>query len=164
MIVVADTSVISHLVQSGMIHVLPDLFERILIPSQVKNELTHSNAPEATRSFIKYPPSWLLIQEPKRIEIIERLDPGETAAIHLSMETNAGLLLIDDKVGRKISAGEPWNLTVLGTLGLLEHAANIGRIDLHHALSKLIKSNFFIDPRLAENALARNERRKSDKR
>lgn len=93
MIVVADTSPVSHLVRIAQIDILPSLFETIVIPSQVAFELAHHNAPESVREFIRRPPNWLDIILPKQIKTIPQLDPGEEAAINLAVEINADLLL-----------------------------------------------------------------------
>jgi predicted nucleic acid-binding protein len=45
LVVVADTSPIRYLVEIGHVGVLPQLFERIFIPSLVYDELRHPSAP-----------------------------------------------------------------------------------------------------------------------
>ena len=47
MIVVSDTSPLNYLVLIDLQHILPELFERILIPSAVRDELQSAGAPEA---------------------------------------------------------------------------------------------------------------------
>ena len=49
LLVVADTSPIRYLVEIGHIGILPRLFERILIPSLVHDELRHPSAPKSVR-------------------------------------------------------------------------------------------------------------------
>jgi predicted nucleic acid-binding protein len=50
LLVVADTSPIRYLVEIGHIGLLPQLFERIFIPSLVYDELRHPSAPAAVRA------------------------------------------------------------------------------------------------------------------
>jgi predicted nucleic acid-binding protein len=50
LVVVADTSPLRYLVQIDQIQLLPRLFEKILIPSVVSDELRHPSAPEVIRS------------------------------------------------------------------------------------------------------------------
>ncbi len=58
-IVVADTSPLRYLVQIDQIQLLPRLFEKILIPSVVSDELRHPSAPEVVRSWMSKKPDWL---------------------------------------------------------------------------------------------------------
>lgn len=48
-IVVADTGPIHYLVLIGHIEILPALFEKVIIPSVVRAELTRAGAPDAYR-------------------------------------------------------------------------------------------------------------------
>lgn len=54
-IVVADTGPINYLILIGYIDVLPALFEKIMLPSVVRDELTQPNAPLPVRSWIAAP-------------------------------------------------------------------------------------------------------------
>ena len=56
MIVVSDTSPLNYLVLIDLQHILPELFERILIPAAVREELQSAGAPEAIARFMR---SWL---------------------------------------------------------------------------------------------------------
>jgi predicted nucleic acid-binding protein len=57
-IVVADTGPINYLILIGHIDVLPILFERVILPSAVRDELMESKAPTAVRDWIAAPPYW----------------------------------------------------------------------------------------------------------
>jgi predicted nucleic acid-binding protein len=57
-LVVSGTSPIRYLVRIGQIDLLPRLFERILIPSVVADELRHSSAPTAVQAWINLSPAW----------------------------------------------------------------------------------------------------------
>lgn len=155
MIVVADSSPISHLGRIGHLEVLPQLFGQVLIPSQVAQELAHARAPEVIRALIVNPPSWIIIKEPRHIERLPELDPGEEAAISLALEEKADLLLIDEKDGRE--AARKLNIPITGTLGVLERAAERGYVDLREAIEKLLKTKFHLSLALAEEALRRVE-------
>jgi len=52
LLVVADTSPIRYLVQIGHIDLLPRLFEKVLIPGVVADELRHPSAPQAVQSWM----------------------------------------------------------------------------------------------------------------
>lgn len=120
MIVVSDTSVISGLVQSGHLHVLRSLNERIIIPSKVYLELQDINI--AFRHKLGL--DWIEIREVSGTslvsELMEVLDPGEAEAIILAAELRADLILIDERRGRAVAA--QMGRSVIGTLGLLAEA------------------------------------------
>ena len=52
MIVVSDTSRLNYVVLIDLQHILPELFERILIPAAVRKELQSAGAPEAIVRFM----------------------------------------------------------------------------------------------------------------
>ncbi|HEX5219762.1 MAG TPA: DUF3368 domain-containing protein [Verrucomicrobiae bacterium] len=111
MIVVSDTSAITSLIQIGRATLLQQLYGQVLIPSAVHVELlrTHPQIPAflevksaANRALVK--------------QLTAELDPGEAEAIVLAKETNADLLLIDEKLGRQIALREGLHIT--GLIGL----------------------------------------------
>ena len=75
MLVVSDTSPITALLQTGLAHLLPDLFQRVIIPPAVRTELLRAHP---------VLPEWLEVRAPLIIPAevrAARLDPGETEAI-----------------------------------------------------------------------------------
>jgi predicted nucleic acid-binding protein len=48
-------------VLTGDIALLPSLFEKVLTPERVRDELAHVEAPAAVRAWIAAPPTWLEI-------------------------------------------------------------------------------------------------------
>ena len=83
--VVADTSPLNYLVLIGSIDVLPELYERVLVPFEVIEELSAADAPAEVAVWVRSRPAWLEVQvvpwsgEPWLTE----LDLGEQAAIRL---------------------------------------------------------------------------------
>lgn len=152
MIVVADTSPFVVLVAIGHIDVLPTLFREILIPPEVASELASTKRPTEVRAFIAAPPSWLHILAPSSPGSIPGLDAGETAAIALAAEVQAGRLLIDEYRGRK--AATERGLRVVGTVGVLELAAEMGFIDLKQAFERVKQTDFWISHTLLDERLA----------
>ncbi|MFZ2107283.1 MAG: hypothetical protein WAV18_18240 [Roseiarcus sp.] len=61
-LVVADTGPLHYLVLTGDIALLPNLFEKVLTPERVRDELAHAEAPAAVRAWIDVPPPWLEIR------------------------------------------------------------------------------------------------------
>ena len=104
MIVVSDTSPINYLLLIDQIDLLPRLFEQIIIPDIVQNEMLDPDAPPVVQRWIRNPPSWLTIQAVPVIDTTLRtLDPGEQTAITLAQTLPADLLIIDERLGRQMA-------------------------------------------------------------
>ncbi|MEX2215578.1 MAG: DUF3368 domain-containing protein [Phycisphaeraceae bacterium] len=157
MIVVADSSPLIVLVNIGHVDVLPRLFGRLLIPSQVSDELAALNRPAAVREFIRLKPDWLEIRDPAVIERIAGLHAGETSAIRLAVELKADLLVIDERAGRKVASER--GIAVVGTVGILERAADLGLIDLAIAYDRIKCTDFWVNPQLLDESLQRHHAR-----
>jgi predicted nucleic acid-binding protein len=126
MIVVSDTSPINYLLLVGQIDLLPRLFQQIIIPDVVRDEMLDPGAPLVLRQWIANPPSWLTIQTVSVIdETLSSLDPGEQAAITLAQTLPADLLIIDERLGRQSASNR--GIPVIGTLGILDDAADRGQ-------------------------------------
>src|SRR5215510_7996343 len=135
MLVVADTSPIHYLVLLQQETLLPILYERVVIPPAVSEELQRPSTPDMVRQWMSHPPAWLIVQQPQQplsVQRFPRLDDGELEAIPLAQELGVSLLLMDDFEGRE--EAERRALTVTGTLGVLETAAIRGLIDLPSVL------------------------------
>jgi predicted nucleic acid-binding protein len=159
MIVVADASPLVILVAIRHVDVLPTLFSEVLIPPEVASELASSKRPSEVRAFIATPPPWLRILAPTSIETIPRLDSGETAAIALAKEVRAGRLIIDEYRGRKAAVQR--GLRVVGTVGVLELAAEMDLINLEEGFERVKRTDFWISHTLLDERLALFRRRKS---
>lgn len=61
MIIVSDTSPICYLLLIEKIDILPALYNVIIIPKAVADELSSINAPTIIQDWIAQPPSWLQI-------------------------------------------------------------------------------------------------------
>jgi hypothetical protein len=59
MIVIADTSPINYLLLIDQIDLLPRLFQQIVIPDVVRDEMLNPDAPLTLQQWIADPPSWL---------------------------------------------------------------------------------------------------------
>jgi predicted nucleic acid-binding protein len=58
-LVVADTGPLHYLIMTGDIALLATLFDKVLVPQTVRDELAHRNAPDLVREWIAQPPPWL---------------------------------------------------------------------------------------------------------
>jgi len=158
MIVVADSSSFVVLVAVGHIDVLPSLFKRIVIPPEVETELASPKRPAAVQAFIATPPSWLEVRPAATVEHIEGLHAGEAAAIALAQALRADRVIIDEGRGRKAAAAR--GLQVIGTIGVLEAAAERGLVDLDQAFAKVKQTDFWVSPTFLDERLARSFERK----
>jgi predicted nucleic acid-binding protein len=162
-LIVADTGPLNYLILIEAIDALPRLFEHILIPALVYDELAHAEAPAPVRNFVARQPTWLEIRpNPSRNndEALDRnLDDGEWAAIALARTIGADLILIDDRAG--VAAARRYGLAVTGTIGVLDLAARRGLIDLGTAIAKLKTTNFRYPPEVMDALLAQHRERKS---
>jgi predicted nucleic acid-binding protein len=153
LLVVADTSPIHYLVQIGQIGLLPQLFEKIFIPSVVYGELRHPSAPAPVRTWANAPPAWLEVlpvivsDDPA----FQTLDDGEKSALTLGVTLGADLILIDDRKGAAIALKKGFEIT--GTLGVLTRAAQRGLLDLADALALLKRTNFHYRQELLDDIL-----------
>lgn len=104
-VVVADTSPLNYLIQINFDHLLPTLYERVLVPSAVLEELRHPMAAAAVGAWLARVPPWLVVQEVAEAADgrLARLDAGERQAIQLAKRERADLLLMDEKLGVRIA-------------------------------------------------------------
>jgi predicted nucleic acid-binding protein len=150
-IIVSDTTAISSLYKIQQLQILHSLFGAVIIPDQVANELKYF---EQTIPSFKWTDSYPWIKTKTAVNgellksISENLDEGEAAAIVLSIDLHADILLIDEKLGRKIALER--GLNIIGLLGVLELAK---RKNLVPAVKPLLndlreKANFRISEEL----------------
>jgi predicted nucleic acid-binding protein len=121
MIVVSDTSVITALIQVGRHALLQDLYEIVLIPEAVHRELTRSHP--ILPGFLEVRAA---ADREKVAWLTTNLDLGEAEAIVLALESNADLILIDEKLGRLAALRE--GLAITGLMGVLVAAKRKNRI------------------------------------
>src|SRR5215470_10688231 len=124
MLVVADTSPINYLVLLEHTEVLPLLYTRVLLPPAVVTELQDLEAPAEVRAWVADLPAWCEVRHPASLgerETLAHLGAGEREAILLAQEVRADFLRIDEEDGRQAARSRA--LTVTGTLGVLERAA-----------------------------------------
>ena len=161
MIIVSNTSPISNLAKVGHLNLLQQLYETVLIPSAVYEELLDEGAGEIVIRAVKAA-MWLKIQPLQNptvaIELIKLINLGEAEAIALALEVNATRLLIDERLGRKVAIEQ--GLRITGVLGVLLSAKKQGLIPVvKPVMNDLIaQANFRVSSQLyAEVLRAANE-------
>jgi predicted nucleic acid-binding protein len=144
MIVVADTSPLNYLIRLGRPEILKKAFGRVLIPSEVLQELQHPRAPPEVRLWAIGPPSWLEVFSSIRID--ETLPPvlgaGERSAISLALQLGADILLVDERAARD-EAGKR-GIRITGTLALILQAALQDEFSFPETLSELRQLGFYV--------------------
>ena len=143
-LVVADTGPLHYLILIGQINILPTLFETVFIPSVVRDELAHAEAPVAVQAWIAHSPDWLKVRNGMTADYTDggwlALDEGEKAAIALAAFVAADLILMDDRAGVMVARRK--GFVVTGTLGVLGVAARRGLLDLAEVFDRLKATNF----------------------
>lgn len=153
MVVVADATPLRYLAVIGHIGLLSSLFNKILIPPAVWDELGTPSTPQSVRLLMESRPAWLYLQSPRPDSldaVSPDLDEGERAAIALAVEVKADLVLIDEAAGRRVA--KELGMRITGTVGVLRLAAERGMIDVPDVLSQLRASGFYIDENILRAA------------
>lgn len=147
MIVVADTSVLLNLCRIGEEDLLWQLFGQVTAPAMVRDEFERAVAVYGRFDQLQFP-SFIHIHEPS-VSFFDplagvKLDPGESAAIALSLELQADLLLMDERKGRR--AAIDLGIVVTGILGVLLQAKKQALLtDVGSILNRLrTEAGFFL--------------------
>jgi predicted nucleic acid-binding protein len=131
--VVSDTTAITTLLKAEQDRLLQDLYERVLVPQAVWDELKafHSELPE----FIALHPLHAPIQP---LAGTESLGRGEAEALLLAKELNAQLLLTDDRQARL--AARRLHIPCIGLVGMIVQAKRLGKISNVRAVLNLLET------------------------
>jgi len=151
-LVVADSSPLIYLSRVGALHLLPALFEDVVVPRAVWDEAVERRPSAPGVDALRHA-RWLRVVDEPSPQSDLGLDPGETAAILVAESLRADLLLIDERVGRKVAQAR--GLAVRGTLGVLVHARRRALLPaLKPVLDALVAEGFRIAPALIRESLA----------
>ncbi|MCC6724964.1 MAG: DUF3368 domain-containing protein [Saprospiraceae bacterium] len=109
---------------------LREIYQQIIVPQAVYDELMKLKSFGYDIQEIDKL-GWIIIRKPVNAQQVLllriNLDAGESEAIVLSQEINAGLLLIDERAGAK--KAKEMGLKTIGLLGVLVKAKELGLID-----------------------------------
>ena len=157
MIVVSDTSPLINLFAINEYEILRQLYGKIIIPTAVYNEIVFTGQGKpGSKELDKI--SWIENRQVKDTNIVKalsnELDKGEAESIVLAIECKADLLLIDEKIGRKIA--KRFDLNYIGLLGIVVLAKRQGIIySVEPLLKKLtVEAGFWIKPNLYQRILS----------
>jgi predicted nucleic acid-binding protein len=142
--VISDTSCLIALVKIGMLDILNELFDEVVITNEVYNE------------FSEALPHWIKVvdveNKQKQSELEFWLDKGEASSITLAIELGDATLIIDESKGRKIAIS--FNLKIIGTIGILILAKEKGIInDVVSIMLKLTNEGFRLSKALIERII-----------
>ena len=159
MIVVSNSSPLIALARIGQLNLLASLFERILIPAEVRHEVTeagrgHPGADEVRSAawIEEAPKGWH--RDPSLDRACQGLGAGERSAIVLAQSLRADLILLDEARARRIAREA--GLSITGCLGVLEAGARRGFVrDLRQAYIDLLRQGIRFDIKLLQESLAR---------
>jgi len=144
--VVSNASPLIALEQIGQLQLLEQLFGIVRVPPAVVSEVTPSVSL----------PTWIrehALAQPVGPRILgASLGPGESEAISLALETEARLVLLDERPARRLA--QALHLPVMGTLGVLLAAKRRRLLTaLRPYLDALMQHDFRVASSLYENVL-----------
>ncbi len=125
---ICDTSPIQYLHQLALLHILPALAERVLIPPAVITEIAIGRGMGVNLPDVQVL-DWIQIQRPistDALPLVTNLGPGETQVLMLALEIPAAIAVLDDALAREMA--EVLDLPLTGTLGLLLDAKRAGLV------------------------------------
>ncbi len=115
-LIVSDTGPIFSLAIIDKLDILNKLFDEILIPNAVWEELTKNKSAKYYNRIVDFFKNKVqTISSYNELAFI--MDYGESEAVKLYIETNADFLLIDDRKARIIA--ENIGINCIGTIGIL---------------------------------------------
>jgi len=152
-IVISDSSPLISLLSVEKLDILGKLFETVMIPEAVYNEVFNkkvSNLDLKKTKFLQIEK----VTDRKMVKLLKmQLGYGESEVIALALEKGIDRVIIDDKQARKVA--DKLGLKVIGTLGILILAKEKQVIKEVRplVLSMMEKINFRIDRALLNKIL-----------
>ncbi len=152
--VIANSTPLIALSLIDQLDLLRHLFDEVVVPTSVYQEIVlHGQGRPGADAVAQA--DWIQIREPglqaTLPPILLGLDQGEMDVLLLARELQADLVLIDEKLGRKVAG--ILGLRVQGTLGVLLRACRkhlISQDEAEAAIQKLASSSVRVSPRLIQ--------------
>ena len=159
---VSNTSPLLNLAIIGRLELVRSQFEVVVVPPAVAGEFRlEEGRPGSSALRRAVEDGWIAVEEPSDDPLIrtlrQDLDRGESEAITLAVEKEAGLILLDEREGRRRARNV--GMEVTGALGILARADRQGELDsLSGALDRLEdEAGFWIGSALREQILGKSE-------
>lgn len=149
--VIANTTPLIALANTGHLDLLRELYGEILIPEAVREEIKSEPAKTliAESAWIK---TITIADQSQRKLYSSRLHAGEIEVMMLAREQEADLLLIDDNAAK--NTAKFLGFSVTGTLGVLLKAKKQGYLNtVKPVLEDLVNDGFYIQEEIIRLAL-----------
>ncbi len=146
--VISNTTPLIGLADIGCFDVLQKLYEEIMIPAAVFEEVKSEPARTLVRNsdFVYVYP---VKDSQSRKMFSSRLHAGEVEVMLLAEERQADLLIMDDNAAKKTAKFLGFKVT--GTLGVLLKAKKEGHInDIGPLVEKLQETGFYVSPKVKQ--------------
>lgn len=156
MIVVSNTSPIVNLAAVGQLNLLQQLYDRVIIPQAVYDEIVVAGAGQPGAVEVETY-AWIEANKAADRVLVASLqlglDEGEAEAIALAAELKADLLLLDERRGRAVAS--QLGLRCVGLLGVLMEAKHQDLIAaIKPVLDALIqRAGFWVSQALYDHVL-----------
>ena len=151
---VCNTSPLQYLHQLGLLPILLELAEDILVPEAVVSELEAGRAVGVDVPRVKEL-EWLTIERPKSVSVlplVTDLGKGEIEVLALTLERPGYTSVLDDKLAR--SFARTLSIPFTGTLGLLLDAKHRRLVEtIESVIDKLQILGFRVSPRTVQTML-----------
>jgi uncharacterized protein len=126
---IVDTSPLCYLHRAGVLHVLPAIFGRVIVPGQVVAELSAGRAdghdlPDPI--FLPWADVRTVLPLSPELESFGRLDAGERAVLTLALAIPGSVAILDDLPARRVA--ESFGVNVTGTLSVILDAKRLGHV------------------------------------
>ena len=153
-ITIVNTSPLFYLHRLGLLGLFNELYGHITVPEAVEKELKEGQAQgEDVPLLTSY--RWIGIRSvsmPRYLRLIADLGPGESEVLALATNHPLALVVLDDKLGRRIAEMQGFRLT--GTAGVLLRAKRKGLVPaLKPVIEKLLDLDFRLKPDLVKATL-----------
>ncbi len=148
-LVINTSPLLALIAATGDLRLLRDLFERVVVPAEVANEIEQGGLSGfGVEVFQKA--AWLDKQsQPTHPTILlnELLDLGEAAVVQTAVDLRIKTVAIDERSGRRIARLH--GLQVIGTLGILLKAYHAHKVEsLEQAIENMKRRGIWISQRL----------------
>ena len=156
--VIFNSSPLINLAKADILDILFNLFEQIIIPEAVYNEvvLEGKNKEGTDKISELIEKNQITIKQVSNTPLVtalnKHLDLGEAEAITLTLDCKANLLVLDEKEARNYAL--IYDISITGFIGILIRAKNKGVInEVKHYLDLIISKGFYIKESLYNEIL-----------
>jgi predicted nucleic acid-binding protein len=149
---VSNTSPLIYLHRLRRLELLPLAFGKVIVPSQVDQELARGRERGCDVPELRAQP-WIEIRGVALAHDYPELGPGESGALDLARALPDAIVILDDGAARAWAAR--LGIRSVGTVGILIEAKRHGHIErVAPDLDRLAKLGFRMGPALRQRALA----------